>query len=619
MCVSGPFSLATDGGSDKAVEFTLYPLVVTYYSHAHQQMRTAMLSVPSLDDAGTGKNIAKLVLDELHTLGITDEVFAKNCIAIATDNAAVMVGTKEGLLGQLRQIHPNLHSVGCACHLINLAAERAADALPVRVDELLTDIFYYLEKSKKRKQSLKSFQDDSAQKILKHVCTRWLSLGTCLQRLISNWTALLNFFEEEIKNQPKPKPKNPRLSSFTIPKKVDGEPKKRPMDDQESLPPQKKTKPAASHKFSEDKTLMKTSARSSKTTEGAATAMKKQVARDPPDCASKSPEIRQVRIYGQLLDTRNLANASFLKAVVPVFEKYNKLLQSEKPLIHQLLPILRDLYQTLLRKFIKVSVLTEAQQCPFSIDIMNEQNHKEEQDLFIGVAASAIVDTLTEEQKGPFYSAVKAYYIAACSYMLEKFPLRRMIGSAQESANLSRGDLLHHIQVADTATAANHSWKDLQFFLTKFPSLVLLKEGESLEDATDQLQQQWLGFQQHTIEAAICEEEREDVKWAKLSELKGVGGCLLFDRLAHFMLGLLSVPHSNAACERLFSQVRKNKTDFRGSLSSQTLNAMMVAKANMVGLCHAQKPTQDLLQKAKSATAQSLKSAAACTSNATAQ
>lgn len=204
---------------------------------------------------------------------------------------------------------------------------------------------------------------------------------------------------------------------------------------------------------------------------------------------------------------------------------------------------------------------------------------------------------------------MRAYYIAACNYMLEKFPMRSVRGTAQESATLnqSRGDLLQRIQVADTTRAADHSWKDLEFFFKQFPSLILQKDKESVADATDQLQQQWMEFQQYIIPAAICEEEREDVKWAKLSGEKGLGGGFLFDRLAHFMLGLLSVPHSNAACERLFSQVRKNKTDFRGSMSTDTINALMVAKGNMHGPCYSHKFSQTFLQKAKSSTAQSVK------------
>ena len=64
--------------------------------------------------------------------------------------------------------------MGCFCDLINLAAERGTATLPFVVDESLIDNFYYLEKSCKRKENLKKFQElhnTEIRKFLKHLCT----------------------------------------------------------------------------------------------------------------------------------------------------------------------------------------------------------------------------------------------------------------------------------------------------------------------------------------------------------------------------------------------------------------------------------------------------------------
>ena len=61
-------------------------------------------------------------------------------------------------------------------------------------------------KSVKRQYELKTLQDlyDAEQrKVLKYVCTRWLSIGRCLQRLMQNWDPLLHFSHEEKENQAK--------------------------------------------------------------------------------------------------------------------------------------------------------------------------------------------------------------------------------------------------------------------------------------------------------------------------------------------------------------------------------------------------------------------------------
>lgn len=105
-------------------------------------------------------------------------------------------------MSPLKESHENIAIVGCCCHLINLAAQKGSACLPVNVDEVLVDVFYYLEKSSKRKDKLKAFQslhDVEAKKILKHVSTRWLSLGRSLKRFVEQWQPLLSFFHGEVK------------------------------------------------------------------------------------------------------------------------------------------------------------------------------------------------------------------------------------------------------------------------------------------------------------------------------------------------------------------------------------------------------------------------------------
>ena len=72
--------------------------------------------------------------------------------------------------------------------------------LPLAVDQLLIDVYYYLDKSSKRQENFKQQQillDIETSKILKHGTTRWLSLGLCLPRLLNNWRALYKFFLKE--------------------------------------------------------------------------------------------------------------------------------------------------------------------------------------------------------------------------------------------------------------------------------------------------------------------------------------------------------------------------------------------------------------------------------------
>lgn len=51
----------------------------------------------------------------------------------------------------------------------------------------------------------------------------------------------------------------------------------------------------------------------------------------------------------------------------------------------------------------------------------------------------------------------------------------------------------------------------------------------------------------------------------------------LFQELGNFALTVLSLPHSNAACERCFSKINLIKTKIRNRLLLPTLNGLLLA------------------------------------------
>ena len=121
----------------------------------------------------------------------------KNCVSLGVDNANVTIGKHKGVAAFLLKKNSKMIIRGCPCHLIHLAAK----TLPNQFDEILVDMFYYLEKSANRKQELTNFQnmyDADTERILKHVCTRWLSMGACLNRLINQWLPLKKYCESKM-------------------------------------------------------------------------------------------------------------------------------------------------------------------------------------------------------------------------------------------------------------------------------------------------------------------------------------------------------------------------------------------------------------------------------------
>ncbi|CAG2237125.1 unnamed protein product [Mytilus edulis] len=108
-----------------------------------------------------------------------------------------MKGRKNSLLSRIRQKQPNVVDMGCICHLANLCCGAGVKELPLPIDDFIVDSYYHFQHSSKRMEEYKeylSFCDVEPLKILKHVSTRWLSLHTCITRILHHWPALKSYF-----------------------------------------------------------------------------------------------------------------------------------------------------------------------------------------------------------------------------------------------------------------------------------------------------------------------------------------------------------------------------------------------------------------------------------------
>ncbi|GAA6077908.1 zinc finger MYM-type protein 6-like [Tachysurus ichikawai] len=186
------FSLATDGSTDMD-DIKMYPIVVRIFDASVGRVVVMLLKISESRESA-GRAIFDLLDGELKQRGTP----WSNCISFAADNAAVMQGFGKGVAAFLKAQHPHICLMGCPWHLIHLAAERASRELCVNVEDFLVTIYYYLDKSSKRKSNLHDVQVMCILKILKMASTRWLSLGQCVNRLLQQWDALTVFFENEV-------------------------------------------------------------------------------------------------------------------------------------------------------------------------------------------------------------------------------------------------------------------------------------------------------------------------------------------------------------------------------------------------------------------------------------
>ena len=121
-------------------------------------------------------------------------------VGYASDGENLMQGANNSFLTRMKAKVPDLYILKCYCHSFHLVASHACQTLSKTAEQLIHDVYNYFANSPNRKKSLEEFQhfvDVEPHKILKPCQTRWLSVATCVSRLLQQWQALELFFTTE--------------------------------------------------------------------------------------------------------------------------------------------------------------------------------------------------------------------------------------------------------------------------------------------------------------------------------------------------------------------------------------------------------------------------------------
>ena len=160
-------------------------------------------------------------------------------------------------------------------------------------------------------------------------------------------------------------------------------------------------------------------------------------------------------------------------------------------------------------------------------------------------------------------------------------------------------------------------WNQVEFFIEKYSNRTFLQNIDN-----DLLFDEFVDYQSMCDDDTWAEAEvvdgkdenenkivhyRFDVLWHYIVKIIVPGACnKRFKLLPQVASLVLVLPHSNAGLERLFSVVRKNKTDVRSSLKLDgTLSSILTTKTynpESLNLRYKWRPDKDLLDLSKKAT-----------------
>ena len=144
------------------------------------------------------------------------------------------------------------------------------------------------------------------------------------------------------------------------------------------------------------------------------------------------------------------------------------------------------------------------------------------------------------------------------------------------------------------------NFASLKYFLDRFLYL-----AQNIEQV-GQLRQQFEIYKISPFSDRILKEKRCDKQWAMIGDVTNKDGTKPFKKLSEIILAILTIFHSNADCERIFSSVRKVKTELRGKLSVDSISSILVQKQLQGGRqikCYEYNPCDALLVRCKKSTA----------------
>ena len=203
-CKASVYSVGTDGSNDTGLE-KMNPICVKIFDVKRSKTVTNHfldMCLTSGTDCSTAEGIFTAIDEAFENEPW--EIPWESCVSLSVDNTNTMIGKNNSIASRFLEKNENVFIAGCPCHLAHIAASNAHDDfceyISLNVEDVMVDLFYWFDKSAKRKGKLKEyfeFCDQEYQSVLKHLSVRWLSLEKCISRTTLKFTSLKAYFLNE--------------------------------------------------------------------------------------------------------------------------------------------------------------------------------------------------------------------------------------------------------------------------------------------------------------------------------------------------------------------------------------------------------------------------------------
>lgn len=275
----------------------------------------------------------------------------------------------------------------------------------------------------------------------------------------------------------------------------------------------------------------------------------------------------------------------FLNFVLPKVNILNQYFQSEKVLVTNFYNAVKEKFTELLLcymdgRYVRATHLSK-------IDPENETHFLPNRNIYLGVE---IIDYVNKPEiknntdlLNYFYERCKEFFKVLFSQIKLRFDFDDPILS-----------VLHIF----TPEAISFETRN------QYPSLhpILQKLKRFYDDSSKQLiDDEWRSLPSYIFpDDALNLRDDIDVFWGKLFKFRNEADEFIFKNVSGFGLNILSLPHSNAACERMFSIANAIKTKSRNRLIISTMNGTLLSRewiSKTSGSCVTSVVTKNILSR----------------------
>ncbi|KAI4467892.1 hat family dimerization domaincontaining protein-related [Holotrichia oblita] len=286
-------------------------------------------------------------------------------------------------------------------------------------------------------------------------------------------------------------------------------------------------------------------------------------------------------IYHSLQDAQIKLFYAFLEWILVKIASVNAYFQSEKVLISTTHSKMCSLYKDLLSSYMHTLYVQSADL--HSIEPDSEANYMSIQNIYLGVH----VMTLISKERYPqdllidFYLRCRQFLITACLQIKQRYDFA--------------DKLMVVIDCINPDNVINKKTHSLYNLLKLTPRIIDIDQHSQVQI----IDSQWRELL--TYDVSQYSNKEVDKFWVAVGNIFDGNGQPLFKELAEYCLNVLSIPHSNASCERIFSKVNLIKTKLRNKLVTQTINGLLLS-SGCVGNCVEFQPSDIMMSQYNTAT-----------------